>query len=233
MLFFDNLGTASLDKVPTDVFVYTMKNKRWDRWRLPSKVKSVAISEDNTCLLCAESDAVVSYSESGKPLDKDGNELDSYAYSLYEVHEGAHKEPMEFKTKRFTMNQDSRLKKFKKIKLTGEDVYISRVEIDGLYRDYTEDDAEVENKYLQTLDLKNTGTISNYPDYELYLDENGVPLIENPNNDFNLTGNYISFTIKSKASTTDIDDDTGEEVILRPDSKLESIGIIFSMKAIK
>lgn len=243
MLFFDNAGTASVDIVPTDVYVYTMKSKRWDKWKFPSKIKAITTSEDNTCLICAESDSVKSYSESGMAQDKDGNLLDEYTYALYELHEGDVKVPIEFHTKNLTMGTDSRLKKFKKLKLTGKDVYICRVEIDGFFREYTEDDATVSNGYIQTLDLRNSdGVVIGTPSTtygledseEPYTDpETGEEVWENRNLDFNLTGSYISIHIKSKANAEEIDPETGEVTILKPESSIESIGVIYSVKAIK
>lgn len=241
MVFFDNAGTASMDKVPTDVYVYTAKNKRWDKWQFPSKIKSVTTSENNTCLICAESEEVKSYSEQGEPLDSEGNFIDKYAYSLYEIHQGDHKLPIEFRTKRFTMQNDSRLKKFKKLKLTAKDCYICRVEIDGKFRDFTEEDSEYGNGYIQTLDLKNEdntdkGTPSNMLEddltYEVFYDEDNNPVTENPNDEWNLTGSYISIHVKSKAASEETNEE-GETTILYPDSSIESIGIIYSLKTIK
>tara|TARA_R100001594_G_scaffold150626_1_gene212876 strand:+ start:72 stop:5351 length:5280 start_codon:yes stop_codon:yes gene_type:complete len=242
MVFFDNAGTASVDKVPTDVFAYTAKGKRWDKWKFPSKVKAVTTSENNTCLICAESESVKSYDETGMPVDADGELMDNYTYALYELHEGAQKMPIEFHTKRFTLGSDSRLKKFKKLKLTAKDAYICRVEIDGFFRDYTEDDATYENGYIQTLDLRDAdGNVIGTPSTEYglegtepYIDpETNEEVYENRNLDFNLTGSYIALHIKSKATTTSYNEDTQEDDILYPDSSIESIGIIYSVKAIK
>tara|TARA_B100000530_G_C15658253_1_gene369236 strand:- start:119 stop:628 length:510 start_codon:yes stop_codon:yes gene_type:complete len=169
--------------------------------------------------------------------------MDEYTYALYELHEGDVKVPIEFHTKNLTMGTDSRLKKFKKLKLTGKDVYICRVEIDGYFREYTQDDATIANGYIQTLDLRDAdGNVIGTPssDYgigdgtEPYTDpDTGEEVFENRNEEFNLTGSYISIHIKSKPDIEETDAETGEVTILKPESSIESIGVIYSVKAIK
>ena len=241
MLMFDNAGTESVDIVPTDVFVYTAKTKRWDRWSFPGKIKSVTTSELNTCLISAESPSVTSYNAQGEALNEDGEVMDSYKYALYEIQEGDKRLPIEFRTKKLTMGFDSRLKKFKKVKLTAPDCYICRIEIDGKFREYTEEDSEYVNGYVQTLNLKVDGEYTGTPSTEFGLENTGEPLVdedtgedivENPNTYFSTTGTYMSIHVKSKASTSETDEE-GIVTILNPDSSLESIGVIYSLKSIK
>ena len=147
-VIFSKEGTANTDDVPSQGFAYSLDKRRWEKWDFIKDIKSTCITGDNTLLVCGEASNVAGYTLEGFPLDSTGvadyaDDPEDYTelknpYSLWELHEGSAKKNLVWVTKELTMGQDARDKKFKKVKLIGNGVYIKSITVDGTKTDYTE-----------------------------------------------------------------------------------------------
>ncbi len=218
LVMFDNAGTHSVDLTPSTGFSFSIDKRRWDKWELPRKIKSIANAENNTLLVSAESSEVAGYDQNGEPLT--ASQLVAYnlgltyetipmneRYSIYELHQGTQFKKISWRTKRITLGTDNRDKKFKRVKIKGKNVYISELEVDGViyYFDVNGtmySDAN-HSTQLATEQFKNDGQFR-------YVD-------------FKKVGKYLQ--VKVDTITSGDDEDTL--------SSLESIALTYSLRSIK
>jgi hypothetical protein len=145
LVMFDNAGTRSNDIVSDVSYSFSIDKRRWDLWEIPSKAKSVTLNEENRLMISAESSEVKSYDELGNPLDANGAII-KHPYAIWELHSGGSDKALTWKSKELTFGENTRNKKFKKLKLIGTNVYVSKVIIDGDETEYAFSDLKFESK---------------------------------------------------------------------------------------
>ena len=216
LVMFDNAGSHSVDLTPSTAFSFSIDKRRWDVWELPRKIKSVCNSERNTLLISAEASSVAGYDVDGNPLTAD--QLVAYnlglsyetipinnRFSIYELHTGADKKKISWRTKKLTLGADSRDKKFKKVKFKGVSMYISEIEIDGVIYYYNKSGTMFSDATHSTQVATNQ-----------FKDEGQYKVV-----DIKKVGKYIQIKL---------DTDDSEENI---SSELESISLTYNLRSVK
>ena len=205
LCLFDNAGSNSVDLAPTEVLSFTPDKRKWDIWELPARIKAQCINEDNELMVCASAANVVGFNEAGNPIDSEDALIDS-PFSLYTMHTGEGVKALEWETKELTFGEDNRRKKFKTVKLIGQDITLAGVSIDGIYKDYN-----------NIASVDNSGSSDNaYTSWKIQDD-----------GDFKRVGKNIKIKVKTVVPVQDNDGLEDPKPILR------NVGVTYSWKTMK
>ena len=167
LITFSNDGPSAIDDASGRALAFSIDKRRWDIYEFPLKVQSSCLDENNEILMAALSTEVKSIDENGNPKDAEDATIDN-PYSIYRLHASMDKEKIEWTTKELTMGEDTRDKKFKKVKLIGDGVEIDKVWIDGELLGFNGESVPSEEGDLPNFDIydiKEDGTVQ-------YLDVN-------------------------------------------------------------
>ena len=215
LVMFTSPGTVSGDNTPRTAFAFSIDKRRWDIWELPERIKAVCMDGDNNLLLSGLSSAVASINEFGEGLNSDGEEIGRNTHSIWKLHRGLERKEIKWLTKELTMEQDTRDKKFKRVKLIGSNVYISKIIIDDVTTDL-----DIEGRIITYDEVTGNWTPGEYAYLQTDSTVRYINLMKFPKS-INIKGKKIQIEAKTQANSAG----TGSEV--------KNITVIYNWRTLK